>query len=309
MAWIDGAPAAFDAAVAEAARAVRTSALPLFAHLGTDVEGAREAVLLAECAGGVLDHAASAALLADLDPLRESGAFQTTPLEAGVRADVVLILGDLAAPGWLARPRERRTLRLGAAETGVGAARLGYLAALRARVKGRPVAPSLEPHAQTLRDAKFGVAVWSAEALEPLAIEAVHGLVRDLNETTRFSTLPAAAPDNGLGVQATLGWMTGFSLRTGFARGYPEHDPWRFNSRRLIAAGETECVIRVCAFEGEITVGERVRFAVARPGEASAAALYDAAVGALVATCAASPSNAPTAASVLAAIRARVEAC
>ena len=28
----------------------------------------------------------------------------------------------------------------------------------------------------------------------------------------------------------TAGWMTGFPPRTGFGRGYPEHDPWRFEA-------------------------------------------------------------------------------
>src|SRR3569833_1218534 len=86
MAWIDGAPASFDAAVTEAARLLGASAQPVFAHLGADVEGAREAVLLAESGGAALDHAASDALFADLDPVRETGAMLTTPLEAAIRA-------------------------------------------------------------------------------------------------------------------------------------------------------------------------------------------------------------------------------
>ena len=41
--------------------------------------------------------------------------------------------------------------------------------------------------------ARFGVAVWTAASLGALEIEMLNGLVRDLNETTRFSTLPLAA--------------------------------------------------------------------------------------------------------------------
>ena len=32
-------------------------------------------------------------------------------------------------------------------------------------------------------------------------------------------------------------------MRTGFGRGFPQHDPWLFDSRRLTASGETDCVL------------------------------------------------------------------
>lgn len=325
VAWIGGAPATFDEAISEAERLIRASALPVFAHLGADIEGVREAVLLAERARGVLDHAASAALLGDLDPIRETGGMLTTPLEAAVRADVALLVSAVAAPGWLARPARpydsdipRRALRLSR-----GASLLSHLAALRARVKGRAVVSTpagVEEMAETLRDAKFGVALWDAAELEPLAIEAIHGLVRDLNETTRFSTLSAPARGNGLGAQMVCGWMTGFPLRTGFASGRPEHDPWRYDSRRLIASGETDCVIWISALDSGALPSQavdialsaadapaRVRFAVARPGVDCDAILHDDGAGALVARKASAASAAPTAAATLAAIRARLE--
>ena len=300
----------------------------MFAHLGADVEGVREAVWLAEAAGGVLDHAASGALLRDLDPIRETGGFQTTSLEAAVRADVVLWIGPSdAAPDWLtgsARAREdfdREVIWLEVA----GARRLSFLAALRARVKQRPAGGAsfaVEKFAATLSGAKFGVAMWSAAALEPLAVEAIHGLVRDLNETTRFSTLATPALDNGLGVQTVCGWMTGFPLRMGFVRGRPIHDPWRYDSARLIASGEADCVIWVSSIEGGAVAPQRVaialcgagappnadvHFAVARPGVDGDAILYDARVGALVAQKSSAARSGPTVASTLAAIRARLE--
>ena len=151
------------------------SAQPLIAGLGADVEGARAAVALAERVGGVVDHMRSAALLRDLDSLRESGVMVTTPGEARVRADVVLLVGEglwetwpalnerlLKPPArphgvdvarriiWLAPGTERKILDLdGAAQivaAGLGARLAANLAALRARVKNRPVVRSeLEP--------------------------------------------------------------------------------------------------------------------------------------------------------------------
>jgi len=209
---------------------------------------------------------------------------------------------------------------------GAGAKLLSFLGVLRARVKQRRVpgaSSAAKALAATLRDARFGLAVWSAAELETLAIEAIHGLVRDLNETTRFSTLATPARDNGLGVQTVCAWMTGFPFRTGFGRGRPVHDPWKYDSARLIASGEADCVIWVSSIDGGadppqgVAIGlcgagarpiARVQFTISRPGVECEGILYDARVGALVACRASATRTAPTVASTLAAIRARLEA-
>jgi len=347
--WIDGEPASFDLAVSQAARLIGDSAMAVFAHLGTDTAGVREAVLLAEQVGGVLDHASSAAMLANLDVMRETGLMLTTPLEAAVRADVVWLIGDSVFEAWpelesriVARsrrsPAENATRRvvwtrttspaasqLGATTCtiGEGAERLVHLASLRARSNGRPVCAGdgFDAVAAILRDAKFGVAIWSAAELEPLAIEAINGLVRDLNQTSRFSTLPLVSADNGAGVEAACAWMTGFPPRTGFSRGAPHHDPWRYDSRRLISAGETDCVVWISSFERGaaprapvhvalcepgVAAAARVRIDVARPGVDHDAVLYDPRIGALVVQTAARSQDKPTVAATLAAIRAEI---
>jgi formylmethanofuran dehydrogenase subunit B len=348
-AWIDGEPASFDLAVSQAARLIGASAAAVFAHLGSDVAGAREAVLLAEQVGAVLDHASSAAMLANLDAMRDTGVMLTTPLEAVVRADVVWLIGDLVVEVWpelasriLLRARRSSSERaarhvvwtgttatptwpLGATTCtiGKGVERLAHLAGLRARANRRVVGAGdgIDAIAAILRAAKFGVAIWSAAELEPLAIEAINGLVRDLNDTSRFSTLPLVSSDNGAGIEAVCAWMTGFPTRTGFARGAPHHDPWRYDSRRLISAGEADCVVWVSSFEGgaspgapvdvalcepDVSAAARIRIDVARPGVDHDAVLYDSRVGTLVAQTAARPRAKPTVAATLAAIRAEI---
>src|SRR5262249_51371972 len=96
-AWIDGRPVALDAAVAEAARLLATSRLPVIAGLGTDVGGARAALALAESIGAIVGHLHSAALLRDPDAKREAGVMATTPNEAAVRADTLLLVGAATA--------------------------------------------------------------------------------------------------------------------------------------------------------------------------------------------------------------------
>jgi formylmethanofuran dehydrogenase subunit B len=270
-----------------------------------------------------------------------------------VRADVVLLVGDgllqtwphlierlLTPPAtpegadvkrrivWLAPQADARlpgfdgVIEVHAA--GLGATLAANLAALRARVKGRPVAqtqialPALDALAGFMKSARFGVAVWTAASLGALEIEMLNGLVRDLNETTRFSTLPLAASDNGAGVLAACGWTTGFPMRTGFSAGAPMHDPWRFDAERLVASGETDCVLWISSFGAvppawrsavnlialcepttQFAKAPNVHIPVGRPGVDHDAVMHSSDIGTLVAATASARSGAPSVAHVL----------
>ena len=91
---VNGQAAPLATAVAEAARLINNSRQTIVAGLGADVAGARAALALAERIGGVVDHMHSAALLRDLDVMRESGILLTTPGEARLRGDVILLVGS-----------------------------------------------------------------------------------------------------------------------------------------------------------------------------------------------------------------------
>lgn len=279
-AWIAGKPASLESAVAEAARLLAASRQPLIAGLATDVAGARAAIMLAQRTGAVIDHLNSDAVLRNLDVMRSSGVMLTTPSEAYIRAAALLIAGEIGAGEMEFVQRLLRPL----AGQGDAARRVFWLcpggeltkplpnaisftpigkrpnelppllAALRARISGRPMGRSpvaskaLDEASAALKSAQFGVAIWSAEALDALAIEMLCGLVSDLNAATRFAGLPLAPGNNAMGVLQTCGWMTGMPMRTGFGRGFPEHDPWLFDSRRLIDNGETDCVVWISGY-------------------------------------------------------------
>jgi formylmethanofuran dehydrogenase subunit B len=272
-AWVRGSAAELDAAIAEAAKLLAASRMPVIAGLGTDVAGARAAISLAQRIGGIVDHMHSAALLHDLDVMRQAGMMVTTPNEARLRADLLLLVGPGLTQAWPELPErllsapERRVVWLCPGDAAEARALHNMvivgrdpvelpilLAALRARCAGRPVAKTpiaaneIDVVANDLSKARFGVAVWSAAEHDELTIEMLCGLVKDLNENTRFSGLPLAPPDNAAGVQQVSGWMTGFPMRTGFARGYWEHDPWRFDTARLIESGEADCAVWISAY-------------------------------------------------------------
>lgn len=346
-AWIAGKPASLESAIAEAARLLAASRQPLIAGLATDVAGARAAVMLAQRTGAIIDHVNSDAVLRNLDVMRSSGVMLTTPSEAYARAETLLLAGEISGAGetelvqrlfhQLARHNDqgsakRRVFWLcpggklaNRLPNAVNFASIGkqqkylpaLLAALRARNAGRPTerAPVstkvLDEVSAALKEAQFGVAIWSAEALDALAIEMLCGLVDDLNATTRFSTLPLAPGNNAIGVLQTCGWMTGMPMRTGFGRGFPEHEPWLFDSRRVIDKDETDCVVWISNYHAQApqwrdpppTIAltsrdagfsrrPRVHIEVGRPGIDHDAVEYLALPGTLAAIEASQPSDA-----------------
>src|SRR5262249_19827659 len=330
-AFIDGRPVELQAACAEAARLLDQSRLPLIAGLGTDIAGARAAIRLAQRLGGVIDHMHSDALLRDLDVMRGASMMVTTAAEARLRADVLLLVGHVPAEAlaalqagngqadakkivWLCPAHTSRRATNGTQTLTIGrdpGELPAILAALRATVAGRAVgAGPLAKAAAFLKSARFGIAVWSAATLDALAIEMLCGLINDLNANTRFSGLPVPSDDNASGVVQACGWLTGLPPRTGFARGSPEHDPWRFDGMRLVDSGEADCVLWISAYRpaappwsrAVTTIAltaegarfhsrPRVHIAVGRPGVDHDAVEYLAAAGSLAWTTPGAPAD------------------
>ncbi len=361
-ATLDGKAIALEEACKQAAGILSGAKFALVGGLGADIPGARAAILLAERLRGAFDHLASRDLLADLDVKRSFGMFTTTANEARVRADVVVLVGPGLTkqwPGMLERlaldqaPRHgthaghpRKVIWIGpdSAEAALipGAKVIpatlaeipSVLAVWRARVGGRRVNPAqidagklerVDGMAETLRNAKFGCFVWAAAiGLDALAIEMMQALVTDLNVTTRFTGLHIGGRAGASGVTQVAGWMTGFPPRTGFGRGYPEHDPWRFEASRLVDSGEADAALWISAFDGEPPQWSRadmplimlapagaapargLYIEVGRPGVTHDAVLMAQETGGLTLRTATAPSDAPTVAQVIDAIMAHV---
>jgi formylmethanofuran dehydrogenase subunit B len=343
-AWIAGKPASLDDAIAVAAKLIAASRQTLITGMGTDIAGARAAIALAERTGAIVDHMQAGALLHDLEVMRSSGTMMTMPSEARAHADAWLIAGpdpdgtlvpfmqQVIEPQqtdagklcagrvfWLCPGRNAGTASMGVPIKQIGrnpAELPALLAVLRARHAGRPSGrlaisvKSTDDVLNVLTKAQFSVAIWSAAALDPLAIEMLCGLVNDLNAKTRSSTLPLPPADNALGVMQACGWLTGLPTRTGFGRGRPWHDPWLFDSRRLVANAEADCLVWVSAYrpaappwpDPPVTIAltdrdarfsspPRIHIAVGRPGRDHGGVDYSAAAGTLAAFAAAQPSE------------------
>jgi formylmethanofuran dehydrogenase subunit B len=285
---LDGRPVSLAEAACAAAEILAVSRLPVFLVGACDVAGARAAIRLAERTGGVIDHAESAGAMRELDVMRSFGKFIVTPNEARRRADTILLVGSGLTKLWpemverlglaevprLALQSERRQiLWIGAGGEEESFSGLtnqtiharhdmlpGLIAALRACTARRRVSLSvseqgaLESIAEKLQAARFGLAVYSPASLDALASEMLAGLVADLNRTTRFSTLSVGGSGNAETLMQTAGWMTGFPFRTGFGRGFPEHDPWRFDAARLVESGEADALVWIASDAAELPV-------------------------------------------------------
>jgi formylmethanofuran dehydrogenase subunit B len=91
---IDGKDVPLGDAVALAAKLIRESRLPIFGGLGTDIDGMRAIMTIAERGGGVVDHALSAAQYRNIRVLQSSGWVLTTLTEARNRADLFIVAGS-----------------------------------------------------------------------------------------------------------------------------------------------------------------------------------------------------------------------
>lgn len=91
---IGGQDAPLETAIGEAARRLKASRLPLIGGLGTDVEGMRALLAMADKAGAVVDHVLSTALYRNTGVLQTKGWFMSTLTETRNRADLLIVVGS-----------------------------------------------------------------------------------------------------------------------------------------------------------------------------------------------------------------------
>lgn len=90
---VDGRDVDLGTAIVAATDLIRKSSLPLFGGLGTDVNGIRAVMALADKSGGVVDHALSEGQYRNFRVLQTTGWIMTTLTETRNRADVIIVVG------------------------------------------------------------------------------------------------------------------------------------------------------------------------------------------------------------------------
>jgi formylmethanofuran dehydrogenase subunit B len=309
-----------------------------------------------------MDFCRDRGLLDYFGVIADRGTSFTTPREPRNRADVLLLVGPAAGRSETVAQIMSGKPVLSAGEGGVRdvlwlceggagnalssddvmklggdlAAIHGILGVLNTALKGRPIPAdgfggltqaAYEEIAGRLMTARFGVIAWSSEDLDALAMQSLLDAADHLNQSTRVTTLPLGGPAPAQTAALVSSWTTGFPARTGFARGFPEYDPWRFDAARLVTSGECDALVWVSSFEAAApgwkadvptialtapgTVFARapeVFFRTAIPGTGADAELYSQSMQTLVHARATEPSDLPTPAAVLEGILDRLEA-
>ena len=262
-ATLKGVPVHIEQAVTAASRLLKHSGKPLIAGLGTDVDGIRAALQLAEKTNAALLHSQENQSLHNLKALQARGGITTTLGEVKNRADTIILIGNnvsgdyprfierfINAPHSLLAGRNRKLAYLGRPgqteldgcdehEPVVVSGRrdeiADNLALLRALLADRqlldfstvPAAKyrKLEQVAGMIRDAQYGVLVWSAAALPQdqadLIIGSAQDLLRDLNARQRFAGLSLGGSNGGASWQSVATWQTGFPAAVDFNGGRP----------------------------------------------------------------------------------------
>jgi formylmethanofuran dehydrogenase subunit B len=354
VAWIGNREMLVERAAEHAAELLESSRCPVFS-LDTDIHGTRAAIRLADQVGAAYDQVDSVALARETALFTGKGGMTIAPGETRRRADVVVVVGELPAVhrGFLAElaetapdlcaadarefflisdskarasrlPGNIKATRLACGDAGLGAT----LAALRAELAGRKVATlvsNFARFAKALESARFPVFLFSGHVADGLALEMLQGLVADINRKSRASALHMAASENGWGSVLASTWMTGFPLRSGFARGFPEFDPWRFDVARMLASGEADVHMRISASADGLPARRNVTklvalvktakpvhraaitIAIGTPGIDHDTVGYSARVGTFRATAATDASDVPSAAAVLRMIAAHLD--
>ncbi|AMV36852.1 hypothetical protein [Planctomyces sp. SH-PL62] len=110
---------------------------------------------------------------------------------------------------------------------------------------------ALQAFAEMLQGARYGA--WFTGAFAgrgPIAeVEARHqavtGLVRDLNRTTRFAALGLGEAGNAHGAESALAWQSGFAPGVDFGAGFPESLPGESSAAVRLRRGDFDCAIVV----------------------------------------------------------------
>ncbi len=293
---IHGKSCSLSEAVVRATQLVANANLPLFAGLGTEVQGMRAVMSLADKAGAVIDHMNSNGFMRNIQVVQNSGWQITTLTEVRNRVDLLVVVAtDIASvfPRFFEREvwnkesmfgqdtSKREIVYLGGRniDTSAGTAPDGrkpdvlpcdldrlpdVISALRALAAGKKLhatevagiaVADLEKLAERLKAAQYSVVTWAAAPLNfphaELTVQNITELVKTLNKTTRSSGLPLGGIEGDMNANQVSTWISGYPMRTSYARTYPEHDPYHFSTDHLLASNEADALLWVSSFNPE----------------------------------------------------------
>ncbi len=135
-------------------------------------------------------------------------------------------------------------------------------AMLSALVKNRPIQAQsvagiaiadLQGIADKLRAARYSVIMWGAAALAfehaELTVQTICSIVKDINlQGARCSGFPLGGKEGDQTANQVCGWTTGYPARVNFAKGFPEYDPYLYDTQAILRNGEADALLWVQTF-------------------------------------------------------------
>ena len=286
---VNGQQVSLDTAIEHCQQMIEDSQQTVISGLATDVNGSRSALSLADKCGASIDHMNAKGLLSNTLVLQDTGWMVTTLSEVKNRVDLLVVVGsDISHsyPRFFDRViwpdhtlfsssvSNRKIVYLGA-EPAVSSSSDAIsvipcqpndlpevMAILRALINHKPIQAekvggvaiaALEQLAEALLSSQYSVITWAAGEWQgqhnELTIQTLCEMIKDVNRTTRCSGLPLAGKEGDITVNQVAAWQTGYPIRTSFQRGFPDYDPYLYDSQRMLDNNEVDTLIWVSSFD------------------------------------------------------------
>ena len=97
-----------------------------------------------------------------------------------------------------------------------------------------------------MEQSRYGVLLCDNFAAEQPFLSLLYGLIRTLNDRTRWVCLGLGGATNGVGAEQVLTWRTGYPRCVDFSQGFPRFNPSDFAAARLLERSEVDAAIVVC---------------------------------------------------------------
>jgi len=135
------------------------------------------------------------------------------------------------------------------------------ISVLRALVNGKTVqaetvggiaVSDLSELAEKLKQAVYSVVVWASGSMTfdhaEASIQMLNEMIKELNVDTRCNGLPLGGKEGSTSVYNVSSWQSGFPMRTSFNRGFPDYDPYLYDSKVMLANDEADSLVWVSSF-------------------------------------------------------------
>jgi formylmethanofuran dehydrogenase subunit B len=285
---IKGKPSSLEEAIQEVAKHLQVCSVPLYAALGTDIQGMRALLPLIEETQGVVDHMNSPSQFKNILAMQRTGWQVTTLTEARNRADTFLIIGaniNKHNPRFFEKivnprnalfndPKTRKVIYLGEQTfsltdtpinqsifcknealpeilTTLNALLLGKKTHVKS-VQGVSI-ESLENLAETLKASQYAVITWISADLNydavDITVTSILELINQLNQSTRAMGLPLGGSYGDYSVQQVSTWTTGYPGRLKFDQKRIKYDPFQYETNMMIAHNQTDLILWISTLD------------------------------------------------------------